>query len=203
MMKKYGRSSFTLPQDSPNGFTALSQTALLHNSSLEAQVDSWIEECNSTCWGHNCIRVNFSPLVTSTMEHEKYVGFQLFDQNGPETRIAFVGKLSLVNFLVYILSIVGVWLGISCLDISKNVIHLVSRIQAIKWSINCCKWSNGGEENAHDDETRTRGNICLNRTLATDRVEVRNVPNQFVYPREQYQHEHESRSFINRRTFAK
>lgn len=139
-INKYGKSLFTLSQDTPNGYTVLSKMSLLKNRSLELEVDDWIEECNSTCWGHNCVKVNFCPLVTSTMNDADSVGFQIFDQNGPETRIVFVAKLSFVGFLVYILSIVGVWLGLSCLDISKTVIQLIARAQGLSLS-----WKKGQE----------------------------------------------------------
>lgn len=203
VFNKYGKSSFTLPQESPTGYTVLSQAKLLHNRSLEQEVDSWIEECNSTCWGHNCIRVNFCPLVTSTMEHAKYVGFQLFDQNGPETRIVFVGKLSLVNFLVYILSIVGVWLGISCLDISKMIIRLLARIQRMKLSCEMCNNQQRQEEYDANDgitdhvDSRVRGNICLSRVLNSDKSGSRNVTNQSLFTRE-----NNAPCFINRPTVS-
>lgn len=152
-INKYGKSLFTLSQDKPNGYTVLSKMSLLKNRSLELEVDDWIEECNSTCWGHNCVKVNFCPLVTSTMNDQESVGFQIFDQNGPETRIVFIEKLSFVGFLVYILSIVGVWLGLSCLDISKTIIRLIARVEGLtigQYKMSNYKNTNNNNTNNND-----------------------------------------------------
>lgn len=106
-------------------YTVLSSESLLTNKSLEQLVDRFITECNDTCWGHNCVRVNYMPLVTSTLRDSDNIVFQVFDQNTLETRISFQAKLPFVAFLVYVLSIVGFWFGVSCLDLAESLMALV------------------------------------------------------------------------------
>ena len=110
--------------DKETNYTILSSESLLTNHSLQQLVDKFITECNETCWGQNCVRVNYMPLVTSTLRDNESIVFQVYDQNTLETRITFQEKLPFVSFLVYILSIVGFWFGVSCLDLMESIISL-------------------------------------------------------------------------------
>lgn len=116
-MRIFNKTIFTRSITSPENVTVLSSESLIANRSLELLVDGFISDCNDSCWGHNCLRINYMPLVTSTLKDNESIVFQIFDQNTLETRITFQAKLTFVEFLIYILSIVGFWFGVSCLDL--------------------------------------------------------------------------------------
>jgi hypothetical protein len=120
-MARFNQSIFTMTFIDPLNVTVLSSESLLTNKTLKEIIDGFITECNDSCWGHNCIRVNFMPIVTSTLKDSESIVFQVYDQNSLETRITFQPKLPFVSFLVYILSIIGFWFGISCLDLFHGI----------------------------------------------------------------------------------
>lgn len=126
-----GRGIFTVTMTEKENFTVLSSESLLTNHSLQQEIDGYIADCNLTCWGHNCIRVNYMPLVTSTLRDNESIVFQVYDQNTLETRITFQEKMTFVSYLVYILSIMGFWFGISCLDLVESAIALAN-VKGIK-----------------------------------------------------------------------
>ena len=118
------RSVFTTTILTPMDVTVLSSESLLLNRSLQQLVERFISDCNDSCWGQNCVRVNYMPLVTSTLKDRESIVFQVYDQNSLETRITFQPKLPFVSFLVYVLSIVGFWFGVSCLDLLHSLLRM-------------------------------------------------------------------------------
>lgn len=133
-----GKGIFTTSiTDSRDNFTVLSSESLLRNRSLELLVDRLIGECNDSCWGHNCHRVNYLPLLTSALRDDQSVVFQVFDQNALETRVTFQEKLPFVAFLVYLLSVVGFWFGVSCLDLLHSSARLLAEPRRLRSRCRC------------------------------------------------------------------
>ena len=113
----YGKSVFPAAILKPQNFTTISKYQLINDRSLQKEFDGWIEFCGKKCAAFNCDRHFFIPSLVDTRDSKSLVVFQLLDMNGLEIRGSFSPKINTIEFTAQILSISGVWLGLSCADI--------------------------------------------------------------------------------------
>jgi len=119
VMKRYGRDLFTNTFFKSEQITVLSKKSLYINRTLEKEINTIDLECMSECKGHNCEQIFYAPTVASLMDSDD-VAIRLLDPNGPEITTTYQPKTSFPNYCVNVLSILGVWLGLSCMDIIKR-----------------------------------------------------------------------------------
>jgi len=120
-MEKYGRYLFTdtFFEYEQTNITVLSKKSLYINRTLEIEINTIDLECESQCKGQNCVQIFYAPTIASLMDSDD-VAFRLLDPNGPEITTTYQPKTSFPNYCVNVLSILGVWLGLSCMDIIKR-----------------------------------------------------------------------------------
>lgn len=132
-VKKYGKSIFTATELSTdeNNFTSYSKFSLANNPEEEKKVDEIIDKCNRSCPGLNCVRKYYIPQILVKRDIDDVV-FELYDMNGPESISWAHEKMPPLTYLIGVISIIGVWMGISCIDILKNALTIPSRVTKIK-----------------------------------------------------------------------
>lgn len=131
-VKKFGKSLFTATEleSDENDFAAYSKFSLV-NPQEERKVDEIIDKCNRSCPGLNCVRKYYVPQILVKRDVEDVV-FELYDMNGPESLSWAHKKLPPLTYLIGVISIIGVWMGVSCIDILKNALTIPSRVTKIK-----------------------------------------------------------------------
>lgn len=131
VIERYNKSLFTISQtvNEPNPYTTLSKYSLYKNRTLEIEIDEFDDACDRKCYGTKCKNRLYAPVIASQMDSDKYVTFKLLDPNGPQLKSIYKPRMSLPNYCVNILSIVGIWLGLSCIDIiRRGIIAFETRI---------------------------------------------------------------------------
>lgn len=129
---KFGKSLFTATEleTDENNFTSYSKFSLTSDEE-EEKVDKIIDKCNKSCPGLNCVRKYYIPQVLVKRDVDDVV-FELYDMNGPESLSWAHEKMPPLTYLIGVISIIGVWMGISCIDILKNAFTFPSRVTKMK-----------------------------------------------------------------------
>lgn len=132
-VRRFNKSIFTATElvSGENDFTSYSKYTLVNQEEEEKKVDEVIDRCNRSCPGLNCLRKYFIPQIAVKRDIER-VAFELYDMNGPETISLSHKKMPPLTYLIGVISIIGVWMGISCIDILKNAFTLPSKVTKIK-----------------------------------------------------------------------
>ena len=139
-LEKFNKSIFTVTnlKGDDNDWSTLSKYSIVDQPAKEAEVDKIIDYCNKSCPGLNCRRIYFIPQVAVKRDNDKYVIFELYDMNGPEYISWAQEKLPTINFVISILSIIGIWMGISCKDIFMGAFSVSKtsfpRSRTLSWS---------------------------------------------------------------------
>ena len=131
---KYGKdgciftSTFTnRSENSPyKDVSMMSRYTVINNASLAKEIDRLIYSCDEVC-PDNCNRVWFVPILLTRRISDRVV-WQMFDMNGPEFKLLFQPKLGMIGLMVQIISICGIWMGISCADIVRKGIVFAAKV---------------------------------------------------------------------------
>jgi hypothetical protein len=126
VLQRFNESSFTATFLEPKDYRIMSKYSLVLNRQKEIVVDKIFKKCLSDCPNIECIQVRYLPALVSTRESAD-VTFLLQEPNGPECIITFLPKLTLMELYVQIMSICGVWLGVSLSDVVVHGIKLLIR----------------------------------------------------------------------------
>lgn len=127
-LRVYGKSMFAVAFDRPENFSVISKYSLIQDKFLQRHMDRFVDECSDQCSAFNCVRQIFVPSLVESRSTERLVIFQLRDMNGLEVRGVYYPKIPSVEFFTQILSISGVWLGLSCADIMTCAFQMVEEV---------------------------------------------------------------------------
>lgn len=111
----YNLTSFTSTFTKPRRLTMLNKFDIYNDRGLENEFEKLLRKCKKTCPHYNCTRVFFTPSLLSVRD-SKDVTLVLYDMNGLEWVSIFQPKTTLIDLFVQILSVTGVWMGLSCVD---------------------------------------------------------------------------------------
>ena len=125
-LRRFNESSFTTTFEGPEDVHIMTKYSLYTDSFLEKEFDNIFDSCIKQCPGQSCQKVFFMPALVTTRESDD-VTFLIYDMAGLETTANFQPKMGTVELLVQVLSVSGVWLGLSCVDIIMTFIQLVAR----------------------------------------------------------------------------
>lgn len=113
---RFGETSLTSTYNSPVELRIMSKYSLYNSSLKEQLMDEMLASCKKSCPGQSCDQVYYVPALVTTRE-SNHITFLLYDMIGLETISNFQPKMRVVELLVQVLSVSGVWLGLSCVDI--------------------------------------------------------------------------------------
>lgn len=136
-LEKLNKSIFTVTnlRGDDNNHPTLSKYSIVNNPKKESEVDKIIDFCNRSCPGLNCRRIYFIPQVTVKRDNKRYVIFELYDMNGPEYIAWSHKKLPPISFMIGIISIIGVWMGISCKDLVMGAFNVTKRVSPLRGKV--------------------------------------------------------------------
>ena len=106
-------------------YALLSKQLVYDNASLADELDRLIRVCNHSSPGAGCRSVTLTPQLFST-RGSRDVTFTLYDMSGPETLLIFHPLTTVTDLYVQVVSVIGAWLGVSCLDVLLQAVRLVT-----------------------------------------------------------------------------
>lgn len=115
VQRAYNLTSFTSTFTKPRRLTMLNKFDIYNDRGLENEFEKLLRKCKRTCPYQNCTRIFFTPSLLSVRD-SKDVTLVLYDMNGLEWISIFQPKTTLIDLFVQILSVTGVWMGLSCVD---------------------------------------------------------------------------------------
>ena len=124
-LQRFAQASFTSTFDRPRDVHIMDKYSVYSNRGKENTVDLMVDKCRQECPGTACVRTIFTPALISVREAER-VTFLLYDMSGPEYRLYLHPSTSLMDLYVQLMSVCGVWLGISCIDVIARCASLCS-----------------------------------------------------------------------------
>lgn len=116
VLEKFNESSFTTTFTEPEDYRIMSKYSVHISRPKENRVDMIYQSCLKECPMIECHQVRYLPALMATRDSND-VTFVLNEPNGPEMIIIFLPKLTLMELYVQVMSICGVWLGVSLADV--------------------------------------------------------------------------------------
>ena len=124
VLKKFNESSFTATFIKPQDYRIMSRYSVQLSRTKENEVDRIYQNCLNECPKNDCIQTRFLPALVSTRDSLD-VTFLLQEPNGPECMVFILPKMSIMELYVQIMSVCGVWLGVSLVDIVVRGVNFV------------------------------------------------------------------------------
>jgi hypothetical protein len=116
VLERFNETSFTATFTKPWDFRIMSKYSVHLLRTKENIVDRIYDNCLVECSMIECHQTRYLPALVATRDSDD-ITFTLYQPNGPETTIKFHPKMNIMDFYVQVMSICGVWLGISLADI--------------------------------------------------------------------------------------
>lgn len=113
--------------DTDHDHPAISRYSVVGDSSKEKELDKVLEECQRKCSNIGCHRIYYIPTVTGKTDDDKFIIFKLYAMSQPEIKLVSKVKDTTENFIVSVISAIGVWIGISCIDIVTSILVMIKR----------------------------------------------------------------------------
>lgn len=136
---KYGRKNciFSATFTDPRDISVLSKYSVFRNQTLEKELDVMIDNCNfRSCPGFLCTKKWYVPQLYSRRDSNRIV-WQLFDMNGPEYVLTFKPHVTFIGLLINIISVCGIWMGISCADVVRRVFTVIESVCVVYFMFMC------------------------------------------------------------------
>lgn len=131
---RFKEASLTSTFNQPVEIKLMSKYSLYNSSEKEQLMDEMLLSCKKSCPGQSCYQVYYVPALVTTRE-SYHITYLLYDMIGLETVSNFQPKMRIVELLVQILSVSGVWLGVSCVDIILPLCKLT--VKTVQSRFNC------------------------------------------------------------------
>ncbi|KAI1293489.1 hypothetical protein HDE_06618 [Halotydeus destructor] len=132
-VRNYGKSLFTLIHDKPLNYAVISKYSVVGNETLGKQLSEWEAICDKKCLGITCDKNFYAPKIDSQLDHDTDIVFRIVEPSGVFIRSEFKPMISWNNFLVSILSLLGVWFGFSFVTVIK-LAYTNSKAVVVKFS---------------------------------------------------------------------
>lgn len=114
-LKFFNETSFTSTFGDALDIQIMTKHSIYQSMEKEVNFDRIFDSCQNSCSGKSCVKSIFMPALVAVRESDE-VTFMIYDMAGLETTATFKPKILLVELLVQVLSVSGVWLGVSCVD---------------------------------------------------------------------------------------
>jgi hypothetical protein len=127
---KKGSFTSTFRKSEPIDFTLMSkydvwdESNKFNNKTVGHMLDEFIEQCNNSSPGISCISEIFTPALISTRDSAD-ITFTLYDMSGPEMMLIFRPLTMPMDLYVQAISVVGAWLGMSCIDAMNKALTAI------------------------------------------------------------------------------
>ena len=113
--------------DTDHDHASISRYSILDESSKENELDKILEICQRKCPSIGCHRIYYIPAVARKDDDDNFVIFKLYQMSQPEIKSVSKVRNTTENFIVGVISAIGVWVGISCADILTPGMALIRR----------------------------------------------------------------------------
>jgi hypothetical protein len=130
VLQKFNETSFTATFTYPRDFKIMSKYSVQLSRVKENKVDLIYQSCLDQCPMIECEQTRYLPALVSARDSSD-VTFSLYEPNGPETIVRFYAKLTLMELYVQIMSVCGVWLGVTLADVAIRSLYIILRTRPL------------------------------------------------------------------------
>ncbi|KAI1293497.1 hypothetical protein HDE_06620 [Halotydeus destructor] len=120
-LQKYGKSLFTILHTKAENYTVINKYTIIENDTLRLEIDQIETLCDRKCEGKGCHQRLFAPRIESQLAHETEVVFSIVESSSVFIDSETKAQMSGVNFVVSVLSIMGVWLSFSFITVIQHM----------------------------------------------------------------------------------
>jgi hypothetical protein len=131
--QQFNETSFTATFLTQMEVKIMSKYSVQKNRTKENKVDEIYDSCLDNCPFVECVQTRYLPALVSARDSND-VTLTMYEPNGPETIIIFHAKLTLMELYVQIMSVCGVWLGITLTDVIIRILIIIFRTRSTSYS---------------------------------------------------------------------